>query len=249
MTGARRPLHGQVALVTVAETGAAVAMGARRTDRLDALAAKLPDGGARVPQLELDVTGEQVHATCFLHRRQARWSRDDGQDPRLERERRRRPRTARRRGRLPVPGIHALPDHPDRPREVRLQEGRWRVTTSAYLYEFRTLDNAKLCAMHWHPAGKSHATFPHLHLGPYPRRGRMRAVIRNPTPLPRNQLPSDCAAPGEGWAAGPSRRGRAAPYLWRGPGSIGPFILPPAATVHAGPETRSRWSAPLDERP
>ncbi len=27
-----------------------------------------------------------------------------------------------------------------------------------------------------------------------------------PTPLPHNQLPSDCAAPGEGWAAGPSRR-------------------------------------------
>jgi hypothetical protein len=41
---------------------------------------------------------------------------------------------------------------------------RWRVTTSAYLYEFRAPDNAKLWAMHWHPAGKSHATFPHLHL-------------------------------------------------------------------------------------
>jgi len=25
-------------------------------------------------------------------------------------------------------------------------------------------DNAKLWAMHWHPAGMSHATFPHLHL-------------------------------------------------------------------------------------
>ena len=30
--------------------------------------------------------------------------------------------------------------------------------------EFRTPDNAKLWAMHWHPAGKSHATFPHLYL-------------------------------------------------------------------------------------
>ena len=45
-----------------------------------------------------------------------------------------------------------------------VQEGRWRVTTSAYLYEFRAPDNVKLWAMHWHPAGKSHAMFPHLHL-------------------------------------------------------------------------------------
>lgn len=45
-----------------------------------------------------------------------------------------------------------------------VQERRWRVTTSAYLYEFRAPDNAKLWAMHWHPAGKSDATFPHLHL-------------------------------------------------------------------------------------
>jgi hypothetical protein len=34
----------------------------------------------------------------------------------------------------------------------------------------------------------------------------MRAVSREFTPLPHYQLPSDCAAPGEGWAAGPSRR-------------------------------------------
>ena len=73
MTGAGRPLDGQVALVTgassgigeatavaLAEAGAAVAIGARRTDRLDALAAKLRDGGSRVLQLELDVTDEQA---------------------------------------------------------------------------------------------------------------------------------------------------------------------------------------------
>src|SRR5215213_8407133 len=53
---------------------------------------------------------------------------------------------------------------PTDPEKYDIQEGRWRVTTSAYLYEFRTPDNAKLWAMHWHPAGKSHATFPHLHL-------------------------------------------------------------------------------------
>src|SRR3712207_2507411 len=47
----------------------------------------------------------------------------------------------------------------------------------------------------------------------------------------------------------PIPKGRGAPYLWRGPESIGPFLLPPAAAVRAGPEPRSRWSAPLDERP
>jgi hypothetical protein len=48
---------------------------------------------------------------------------------------------------------------PTDPEKYDVEQGRWRVTTSAYLYEFRTPDNAKLWAMHWHPAGKSHATF------------------------------------------------------------------------------------------
>jgi NADP-dependent 3-hydroxy acid dehydrogenase YdfG len=68
MTGAARPLDGKVALVTgassgigeatavaLAEAGAAVAIGARRTDRLDALAARLRTAGASVLELELDV--------------------------------------------------------------------------------------------------------------------------------------------------------------------------------------------------
>jgi NADP-dependent 3-hydroxy acid dehydrogenase YdfG len=72
MTEAARPLSGKVALVTgassgigeatalaLADAGAAVAIGARRRDRLDALAAKLRDDGARVLQLDLDVTDEQ----------------------------------------------------------------------------------------------------------------------------------------------------------------------------------------------
>src|SRR3954449_6530387 len=71
MTEAGRPLDGRVALVTgassgigeatalaLAGAGAAVAIGARRGDRLDALAAKLRDDGARVLQLSLDVTDE-----------------------------------------------------------------------------------------------------------------------------------------------------------------------------------------------
>jgi NADP-dependent 3-hydroxy acid dehydrogenase YdfG len=75
VTEAARPLAGKVALVTgassgigeaaavaLAEAGAAVAIGARRKDRLDALAARLTDGGAAVLQLELDVTDEQACA-------------------------------------------------------------------------------------------------------------------------------------------------------------------------------------------
>ena len=66
-----RPLSGRVALVTgassgigeataiaLAEAGAAVAIGARRRDRLDGLATKLTDAGARVLALDLDVTDE-----------------------------------------------------------------------------------------------------------------------------------------------------------------------------------------------
>ncbi|MGR7027807.1 SDR family NAD(P)-dependent oxidoreductase [Geodermatophilus sp. URMC 62] len=72
MTDAGRPLSGRVALVTgassgigeatavaLAEAGAAVAVGARRAERLDALAGKLRDDGARVLTLDLDVTDEQ----------------------------------------------------------------------------------------------------------------------------------------------------------------------------------------------
>jgi NADP-dependent 3-hydroxy acid dehydrogenase YdfG len=71
MTESARPLSGKVALVTgassgigeatavaLAEAGAAVAIGARRRDRLDALAAKLRDGGTSVLALDLDVTDE-----------------------------------------------------------------------------------------------------------------------------------------------------------------------------------------------
>jgi NADP-dependent 3-hydroxy acid dehydrogenase YdfG len=71
MSESTRPLEGRVALVTgassgigeataiaLAGAGAAVAIGARRRDRLDALAATLRDSGARVLQLDLDVTDE-----------------------------------------------------------------------------------------------------------------------------------------------------------------------------------------------
>jgi NADP-dependent 3-hydroxy acid dehydrogenase YdfG len=83
MTQSTRPLDGKVALVTgassgigeataiaLAEAGAAVAIGARRRDRLDALAAKLADGGARVLTLDLDVTDEQACAAAVARTRE-----------------------------------------------------------------------------------------------------------------------------------------------------------------------------------
>jgi NADP-dependent 3-hydroxy acid dehydrogenase YdfG len=83
MTGAARPLDGKVALVTgassgigeatavaLAEAGAAVAIGARRTDRLDALAARLRRTGASVLELELDVTEEAACAHAVRRTRE-----------------------------------------------------------------------------------------------------------------------------------------------------------------------------------
>ncbi|WP_336029403.1 SDR family NAD(P)-dependent oxidoreductase [Geodermatophilus sp. FMUSA9-8] len=74
MSETGRPLTGKVALVTgassgigeatavaLADAGAAVAVGARRADRLEALAGRLRDSGARVLTLDLDVTDE---ASC-----------------------------------------------------------------------------------------------------------------------------------------------------------------------------------------
>jgi NADP-dependent 3-hydroxy acid dehydrogenase YdfG len=76
-------LAGKVALVTgassgigeatafaLAEAGAAVAIGARRRDRLDALAGKLRDGGARVLQLDLDVTDERACTAAVARTRE-----------------------------------------------------------------------------------------------------------------------------------------------------------------------------------
>jgi NADP-dependent 3-hydroxy acid dehydrogenase YdfG len=78
-----RPLAGKVALVTgassgigeatalaLAEAGAAVAIGARRRDRLDALTAKLTDDGARVLTLDLDVTDEQACRSAVARTRE-----------------------------------------------------------------------------------------------------------------------------------------------------------------------------------
>ena len=83
MTEAVRPLSGKIALVTgassgigeatavaLAEAGAAVAIGARRKDRLDALAGRLREDGATVLQLDLDVTDEQACADAVRRTRE-----------------------------------------------------------------------------------------------------------------------------------------------------------------------------------
>uniref|UniRef100_UPI001296817A SDR family NAD(P)-dependent oxidoreductase n=1 Tax=Modestobacter roseus TaxID=1181884 RepID=UPI001296817A len=82
MSESTRPLQGKVALVTgassgigeatavaLAEAGAAVAIGARRRDRLDALAERIGSSGARVLTLDLDVTDEQQCRTAVQRTR------------------------------------------------------------------------------------------------------------------------------------------------------------------------------------
>jgi NADP-dependent 3-hydroxy acid dehydrogenase YdfG len=59
VTGASSGI-GEATAVALAEAGAAVAIGARRKDRLDALAERLTGSGARVLTLELDVTSESA---------------------------------------------------------------------------------------------------------------------------------------------------------------------------------------------
>jgi len=83
VTEAARPLSGKVALVTgassgigeatavaLAAAGAAVAIGARRKDRLEGLAARLEDDGAPVLPLDLDVTDEQACAAAVRRTRE-----------------------------------------------------------------------------------------------------------------------------------------------------------------------------------
>jgi NADP-dependent 3-hydroxy acid dehydrogenase YdfG len=83
VTEAARPLSGKVALVTgassgigeatavaLAEAGAAVAIGARRKDRLDALAARMGEQGTAVLTLDLDVTDQQACADAVRRTRE-----------------------------------------------------------------------------------------------------------------------------------------------------------------------------------
>src|SRR3954453_14252521 len=82
MTDAARPLSGKVALVTgassgigeatalaLAGAGATVAIGARRRDRLEEVAARLREGGASALQVDLDVTDERACAEAVAHTR------------------------------------------------------------------------------------------------------------------------------------------------------------------------------------
>lgn len=47
-------------------------------------------------------------------------------------------------------------------------EGHFRITTLAYDYELGDQDGGWRWKMHWHPTGKSAATYPHIHLPRHP---------------------------------------------------------------------------------
>ena len=61
ITGASSGI-GEATAIAMAQAGAAVALAARRTDRLELLAARLRNDGARVLTLELDVNDQSACA-------------------------------------------------------------------------------------------------------------------------------------------------------------------------------------------
>jgi NADP-dependent 3-hydroxy acid dehydrogenase YdfG len=69
VTGASSGI-GEATAVALAEAGAAIAIGARRKDRLDALSARLRGTGASVLQLDLDVTDEGACADAVRRTRE-----------------------------------------------------------------------------------------------------------------------------------------------------------------------------------
>lgn len=49
--------------------------------------------------------------------------------------------------------------------------GKWRVSTRGYAYRLADNERRTLWAMHWHPVGRSPATFPHVHIPALNERG------------------------------------------------------------------------------
>jgi len=49
--------------------------------------------------------------------------------------------------------------------EAAEQRGPWKISTAAYMYSLESPLGTELLAFHWHPAGRSTVTTPHLHLG------------------------------------------------------------------------------------
>lgn len=50
--------------------------------------------------------------------------------------------------------------------EVSVPSRQWIVRLSAYYYALTDATGRESFAYHWHPAGRSSVTWPHLHLGP-----------------------------------------------------------------------------------
>ncbi|HYI15015.1 MAG TPA: hypothetical protein VEX37_06470 [Thermomicrobiales bacterium] len=56
--------------------------------------------------------------------------------------------------------------HHCRPGPHPTMRGRYSVTSTYYAYEILDLNEREILVYHWHPAGVSPATEPHLHLSP-----------------------------------------------------------------------------------
>jgi hypothetical protein len=60
------------------------------------------------------------------------------------------------------------------------QPGQWRISTLAYFYKLAVVPGHDVFRLHWHPAGSSSVTYPHLHANLSPQErlaGSLRAHL------------------------------------------------------------------------
>lgn len=88
--------------------------------------------------------------------------------------------------------------------EAEGPRGPWKVVAAAYSYRLLATDEKESLAYHWHPAGRSSTTWPHLHLGP--AGGGTGALLKAHLPTGRVALEEVLRLAVDHFGVTPSRR-------------------------------------------